>query len=377
MVSLFTDVASEMLYPIMPIFLKHIGFSVMLIGFLEGLAEAVSGLSKPWFGQWSDISGKRLPFVQWGYGLSAISKPLMAVFAHPLWIFIARTMDRMGKGIRTAARDALLSDEATAGTKARVFGFHRSMDTMGAVLGPILALVFLYYYPQQYKLLFVIAFLPGLLAIAATFLIKEKAKPRQVAPRPGLFSFLKYWQKAPADYKHLVTGLLFFALFNSSDVFLLLRMKESGLTDTAVIAIYIFYNLVQALFAYPAGMVADKLGMKRVLLLGLFVFALVYIGFAFSQKLEVYIALFTFYGLYAATTGGIAKAWISNMVPRTETATAIGTFAGLQSLAALAASSFTGVLWYYWGATVTLSITAGATVLAIAYLSRMRERVVD
>jgi MFS family permease len=375
MVSLFTDVASEMLYPIMPIFLKHIGFSVILIGLLEGLAEAVSGLSKPWFGQWSDTSGKRLPFVQWGYGLSAISKPLMAIFAYPVWVFFARTMDRMGKGIRTAARDALLSDEATAGTKARVFGFHRSMDTLGAVLGPILALVFLYYYPQQYKLLFVIAFLPGLLAIASTFLIKEKPRPQQAVPRPGLFSFLNYWHKAPSDYKHLVTGLLFFALFNSSDVFLLLRLKESGLTDTAVVAIYIFYNLVQALFAYPAGMVADKLGMKKVLLLGLLVFACVYLGFAFSQRLEVYIALFTLYGLYAATTGGIAKAWISNMVPRTETATAIGTFAGLQSLATLAASSFTGVMWYYWGAKITFCITAGATVLAIAYLNRMKERI--
>jgi MFS family permease len=377
LVSLFTDVASEMLYPVMPIFLKHIGFSVVLIGILEGIADALAGLSKPWFGQLSDIRGKRLPFVQWGYALSAISKPLMAAFAWPLWIFFARTLDRMGKGIRTGARDALLSDEATPATKGRVFGFHRSMDSLGAVLGPIAALVFLYYWPYQYKTLFLIAFLPGVLAIAASFLIREKKHPPQPKPKPGLFAFLGYWKNSPPAYKRLVTGLLFFALFNSSDVFLLLKLKEGGLTDTAVIAIYIFYNLVYAMLAYPAGVLADKWGMKKVLLLGLLVFAIVYAGFACCNSLSLYIALFAFYGLYAAATGGVAKAWISNLVPRTETATAIGTFGGLQSLAMLAASSLTGVMWYHWGSQVTFWITAGATVLAIAYLSRIKTKVVN
>ncbi|MBK5194320.1 MAG: MFS transporter, partial [Flavobacteriaceae bacterium] len=135
-VSLFTDTASEMLYPIMPIYLKSIGFSIVLIGILEGFAEATAGLSKGYFGKLSDNSGKRVPFVQVGYMLSAISKPMMAVFIFPIWIFFARTIDRLGKGIRTGARDAILSDEATPETKGKVFGFHRSLDTFGAVLGP-------------------------------------------------------------------------------------------------------------------------------------------------------------------------------------------------------------------------------------------------
>jgi hypothetical protein len=139
-VSLLTDTASEMLYPIMPLYLKTIGFSIVLIGILEGVAEATAGLSKGYFGKLSDISGKRVPFVQIGYAFSAISKPMMAVFIYPLWIFFARTIDRFGKGIRTGARDAILSDEATPQTKGKVFGFHRSMDTFGAVLGPALAL---------------------------------------------------------------------------------------------------------------------------------------------------------------------------------------------------------------------------------------------
>ncbi len=153
-ISLFTDVASEMLYPVIPVYLKEIGFSVVLIGILEGVAEAVVGLSKGYFGKLSDASGRRVPFVQLGYALSAISRPMMAMFIYPVWIFLARSMDRLGKGIRTGARDAILSDEATPQTKGKIFGFHRSMDTLGAVLGPSLALLYLYFYPGEYKTLF-------------------------------------------------------------------------------------------------------------------------------------------------------------------------------------------------------------------------------
>ena len=373
LVSLFTDMASEMLYPVMPIFLKHIGFTVISIGVLEGIAEAVAGLSKPYFGKLSDRTGKRLPFVQVGYALSAISKPMMALFIYPLWIFFARTIDRLGKGIRTGARDALLSDEATKETKATVFGFHRSMDTLGAVFGPTIALVYLYFYPNNYKTLFLIAFLPGLLAIIATLLIKEKKKPviviiNQQQTRVSLFAFITYWKSSPAQYKKLVIGLLLFALFNSSDVFLLLKMKESGLSDTAVIGVYIFYNLIYALLAYPVGILADKLGLKKIFLLGLFIFVLVYTGFAFNNNLIIFLVLFALYGLYAAATEGISKAWISNIVDKKETATAIGTYAGFQSICAFIASSLCGLLWYNFGAMVTFLLTAAVTIFVILYL---------
>ncbi|MBL0146349.1 MAG: MFS transporter [Chitinophagaceae bacterium] len=368
LVSLFTDMASEMLYPIMPIFLKHIGFGVLLIGVLEGIAEAVAGLTKPYFGKKSDAIGKRLPFVQLGYTLSAISKPMMAVWFYPLWIFLARTMDRLGKGIRSGARDALLSDECTKENKGTVFGFHRSMDTLGAVLGPAIALIYLYFRPYDYKTLFLIAFAPGLVAIIFTALIKEKkntASSTAQVSNISLFSFTSYWKQAPSQYKKLVAGLILFALFNSSDVFLLLKMKESGLTDTAVIAVYIFYNLVFALLAYPIGMLADRLGFKKTMLTGLLLFAIVYVGFAFTNNLMVFILLFLLYGIYAAATDGIGKAWISNIVKREETATAIGTFTGFQSLAALVASSLCGLLWYNFGAIATFIVTAIVTLAAI------------
>ena len=368
LVSLLTDTASEMLYPIMPIYLKTIGFSVVLIGVLEGIAEATAGLSKGYFGKLSDNSGKRVPFVQVGYALSAISKPMMALFIYPLWIFFARSIDRFGKGIRTGARDAILSDQATPETKGKVFGFHRSMDTLGAVAGPSLALLYLYFRPEDYKTLFLIAFLPGLLAIATTFLLKEKSNQTEKAmTSTRFFSFLGYWKESPATYKKLVAGLLIFTLFNSSDVFLLLKAKEAGLDDTAIIGVYIFYNLVYALFAFPVGMIADKIGLKTIFISGLFVFALVYFGMALNTNIIFFFGLFFLYGIYAASTEGISKAWISNITDKKDTATAIGTFAGLQSICTMMASSLTGIIWFRFGATAAFLLTAGITILVALY----------
>ncbi len=371
LVSLFTDMASEMLYPVMPVFLKSIGFSYLLIGILEGFAEAIAGLSKSYFGKKSDSLGKRLPFVQFGYALSAISKPMMAALVYPLWIFFSRTIDRLGKGIRTGARDAMLSDECSKQNKGKVFGFHRSLDTLGAVFGPAIALVYLYYYPENYRSLFLLAFIPGVLAILFTLLIKEKGIVTKISnQKPGrdFFAFTYYWKTSAPEYKRLVAGLLLFAMFNSSDVFLLLKMKESGLTDVAVIGIYIFYNLMYALMAYPIGIVADNLGFKKIFLSGLMIFAIVYAGFANNDNLVIFFILFFLYGLYAAATEGISKAWITNIVDKNETATAIGTYTGFQSICALGASSLTGILWVSFGSRITFSITACVTLLVIVYL---------
>ncbi len=367
-VSLLTDTASEMLYPIMPIYLKTIGFSIVLIGVLEGVAEATAGLSKGYFGKLSDNSGKRVPFVQIGYAFSAISKPMMAVFIFPFWIFFARTIDRFGKGIRTGARDAILSDEATRETKGKVFGFHRAMDTFGAVLGPAFALLYLYFYPEDYKTLFYIAFIPGLFAVLASFYLKDKRviehKTKVSTP---FFSFLKYWKMSPPAYRKLVVGLLIFTLFNSSDVFLILKAKQAGIDDSMVIGIYIFYNLVYALFAFPIGILADKIGLKTIFIIGLAFFAAVYFGMAVNTNLYFFFGLFFLYGIYASATEGISKAWISNITDKKDTATAIGTFSGLQSICKMLASSLTGLLWFQFGATVALLSTATLTLFVIVY----------
>ena len=369
LVSLFTDAASEMLYPIMPIYLKSIGFSIVLIGILEGFAEATAGFSKGYFGKLSDNAGKRIPFVQIGYAFSAISKPMMAIFIYPIWIFFARTIDRFGKGIRTGARDTLLSDEATSETKGQVFGFHRSMDTLGAVIGPSLALIYLYFYPQDYKTLFFIAFIPGLLAVLASFFLKEKVrnvvKPKSITP---FFSFLNYWKVCPPEYRKLVIGLLAFTLFNSSDIFLLLKAKQSGFNDIMVIGVYIFYNLIYALFAFPIGIIADKVGLKNIFVIGLILFSLVYLGMSANTNLYLFFVLFFLYGIYASATEGISKAWISNITDKKDTATAIGTFSGLQSICAMIASSMAGIIWFKFGGAITFLITAIATIFVVLYI---------
>jgi MFS family permease len=370
LVSLFTDMASEMLYPIMPLYLKSIGFSIFLIGVLEGVAEATAGLSKGYFGKLSDSTGKRMPFVQWGYTLSALSKPLMAIFIAPLWVFFVRTIDRIGKGIRTGARDAVLSDEATPETKGKVFGFHRSMDTLGAVLGPLLALLYLQFYPEDYKTLFFIAFAPGVLAVGCALLMKDKnIVPKNTKTKTSFFSFLDYWKQSPAMYRKLVTGLLIFALFNSSDIFLLLKVKESGVNDANVISIYIFYNLVYAIAAFPLGILADKIGLKKIFISGLFIFAIVYASMAYAILPYQFYIVFFLYGVYAAATEGIAKAWISNISAKEDTATAIGTYSAFQSISTMIASSLAGFIWYKFGSNATFLLSAVMVFLVVLYIT--------
>lgn len=371
LVSLFTDMASEMLYPVMPLYLKQIGFSVLLIGILEGLAEATAGLSKGYFGRWSDLSGKRLPFVQWGYALSAMAKPMLALWTHPVWVFGARTLDRLGKGIRSGARDALLADESSKENRATVFGFHRGMDTLGAALGPALALVFLSIYPEHYRELFLVACFPGLLAVFSSFRLRgnpEKQLPKKA--KPSFFSSIGYWKESPAAYRKLCLGLLVFALFNSSDVFLLLKASESGMDDRSLIGLYIAYNLVYALASYPLGVLADRIGLKNIMLIGLLVFASVYAGMSVADNNYSLGILFLFYGIYAAATDGISKAWITGLTASEDRATALGSFAGFQSIAAFLASTLAGLLWLVSGPVMSLLSSALAALLVAVYLWR-------
>ena len=359
MVSLFTDMASEMLYPVMPLFLRSIGFSVVLIGVLEGMAEATAGLSKGYFGQLSDMSGKRVPFVRIGYSLSAIAKPLLAVSILPLWIFLARCLDRLGKGIRTGARDAILSNEASPSTKGRVFGFHRSWDTVGAVVGPAIGLLLIFLFPGDYRFLFVLAIIPGLMAIMLTMMLSESAA---VAPtsarRVSFFSYVGYWKSSSGEHRKVVAGLLCFSLINSSDVFLLLRARETGMSDEWVIGTYIFYNAVYAASSFPAGQIADRIGLRRALVIGIALFALVYGAMALGPNSAQIVIIFLVYGIYAAFNESIGKALITNICPKDEAATAVGTFTSFQSLCALFASSAAGWVWLVAGSGVLFGMTA-------------------
>lgn len=368
-VSLFADVASEMLYPIIPIYLDEIGFSILGIGILEGFVNFAAGISKGYFGKLSDEKGARLPFVKLGYSLSAISKPLIGFFTAAVWIFFVRTLDRLGKGVRVAAKDALLSQEATKKTKARVFGFNRSLDTAGATIGPVIALIFLLYYPKDYMTLFYLAFIPGIISVLLLFLLKEKKQKASTLEKGDFFTFFKYWKIATPEYKKLVIGLLVFALFNSSDLFLILKTKEvigkgtieifntSFDSDTITIAAYVVYNLVWALGSYPLGVLADKIGFKKLFLIGLLLFAITYAGFAFDPSITTIFILFGIYGAFSAATDGVSKAWITNIAHDKNTATAVGFYTSCQSICTLAASTLAGLIWSSLGSSYTFGVT--------------------
>ena len=243
------------------------------------------------------------------------------------------------------------------------------MDTVGAVIGPSFALLYLYYFPHHYRTLFFIAFIPGLCAVLISLLLKDKktnnVKSKVTTP---FFSFLNYWKVSPTGYKKLVIGLLAFTLFNSSDIFLLLKAKQSGLDDTMVIGVYIFYNLIYALFAFPIGIIADKVGLKSVFVTGLLLFSVVYFGMSVNTNMYLFFGLFFLYGIFAAATEGISTAWISNITYKKDTATAIGTFSGLQSICTMIASSLAGVIWFKFGAATTFLITAIATIFIVLYI---------
>jgi MFS family permease len=292
----------------------------------------------------------------------------MAVFVNPIWIFFVRTTDRLAKGIRTSARDAILSDEATPETKGKVFGFHRALDTVGACIGPILALIYLWIWPGEYKLLFVIAFVPGIIAVGLTLFIKEKRHDFKPTESKGFFGYLGYWKRAPREYKLLVAGLLFFALMNSSDAFLLLALKAVGYSDVHMIGFYIFYNLAFAILAFPAGVIADRIGLRSMVVIGLLIFSVVYSLMGFVHGLVGFGILFLFYGFYAASTDGISKAWITNVAHRDEIATAIGFYSSMLSIATLVSSSMAGLIWATFGMKAMFLVSGIGALIAAVYL---------
>jgi MFS family permease len=242
-----------------------------------------------------------------------------------------------------------LSDEATPETKGAVFGFHRSFDTLGAFIGPIAALIFLKYHPGEYRKLFLYCLIPAFFVIFSLFLIKEKKSAGKQETGNLFFSSLKYWTVATSEYKSLLSILLLFTLVNSSDMFLLLKIKENGVSDVGTIGFYIFYNFVYAASSYRMGVLSDSWGRKKVFITGLICFAITYAGISFNTNTYVYYFLFLFYGIFAASTEGVSKAWISSLCKKEDLATAIGFLATSQSLMTLVASLFAGIMWAVLG----------------------------
>ncbi len=370
MISFFTDFASEMLYPVTPLFLAStLGASMSLIGIIEGAAEVTAGILKGYFGVLSDRLGKRSIFVVLGYGLSSIIKPMPGFFPHISTIVVSRITDRVGKGIRTAPRDALLAANSKNNTGA-VFGFHRSMDTFGAVVGPLAALLILYFLPGEYTWVFILAALPSMLAIGFTFTIKDPPNVEKVTKEKH---YKEFWKIAPRDYKILLGIIVIFSLANSSDVFLILKSMDISKSDTTAILGYVFYNFIYAFVSYPIGIAADKFGKKNIFITGLLIYSAVYLGFAFIDKIGFIWILFAFYGIYAASTEGVAKAWVSDLIPDKYRGSAIGLLTMLTSLSIMLGSIIAGFLWDNFGSTVPFllsSIVSLFVALALFFYKR-------
>ena len=354
-VSLFTDIASEMLYPVTPIFLTAVlGSSMALVGIIEGIAEVTAGLLKGYAGNLSDKIGKRSIFVVIGYSLSALSKPLPGIFPNISSVIISRTTDRIGKGIRTAPRDALLGSYSE-GNSGAIFGFHRGMDTLGAAIGPLAAILLLYLYPGNFQLIFLIAFLPSVVAVSFTLFVKDR--PLTIKKESKL-SYANFWKVAPRQYKILLILIVIFSFVNSSDVFLILKSEYvSGSARLAILG-YVFYNLIYASASYPFGKLSDKLGKNIIFGTGLLIFSLIYFGFALSTEMIFIWILFGLYGIYAASTEGISKAWISDLVPDEMRGSAIGLVTMLSSLALMVGSFVAGFLWDSYGSTIPFLLSA-------------------
>ena len=346
LVSFFNDVASEMIYPIVPIFLTSVlGAPVAIVGLIEGIAESTASLLKAVSGWLSDKLQKRKPFVVAGYSFSAISKILLSLaFSWPFVLF-ARFVDRFGKGTRTSARDALIAESSDTSTRGKSFGFHRAIDTLGAVVGPLIALLAIHFLDNNFRLIFFLAFIPACIGILLLlFFVKERKKEANISPALNLS-----WRNLDPSFKIFLLISFVFALGNSSDAFLILRAQNLGLSVALVVLAYVIFNFTYAIFSIPAGIISDKIGPKKVLFSGFLLFSIIYLFFGLTNNSLILWFLFPFYGIYMALTEGVGKAYISNLVPQEKTGTAFGVYQTTIGLCTFFASLIAGLLWTYIG----------------------------
>jgi len=364
-VSLFNDISSEMIYPIVPIFLKSVlGAPATVIGLIEGIAESTASIMKIFSGWFSDKIQKRKIFVTIGYSLSGISKVLIGLANTWPFVLFARFIDRFGKGTRTAARDSLILESVAPEHRGKAFGFHRSMDGLGAVFGPLLALWLIVIFKDNYRSIFFWAAVPSLIGVLLLIaFVKEKKKTEVLGETKPIFKFK--WSELDGTFKFFVFINIIFAIGNSSDAFLILRAQSLGLGVTLTVASYVLYNLTRSATSYPAGIISDKIGPRKILFVGFALFAIVYFLFGFiSNSLWVWF-LFPLYGVYMGLTDGISKAYIAQTLSSPEkSGTAYGIYYAAIGICALSASLIAGFLWKY--VSVSAPFYFGAVMAALA-----------
>jgi MFS family permease len=341
-VSFLQDAASELLYPLLPIYLTSVlGAPAAVVGAVEGAAEGAASLTKLAAGPLGDRFARR-PLIATGYGMAALGKVMVAAASAWPGVLAGRVVDRLGKGIRGAPRDALLVVNIEPTARGRVFGFHRTMDTLGAVVGPLLGLAGYELLDHQIAPLLWVAVVPAVLSVALVFLVREA---RRVLPRAERRAVFAKVGELPRRYWRVTTALVLFGLVNFPDALLLLRLNEIGFSVVEVILAYVTYNAVYAVASYPAGMLADRIPRPAVFGVGLAFFAVGYTGLGLTTDTATAWLLIGVYGLYTGCTDGVGKAWISSLVGSEMQASAQGVFQGASGFAVLAAGLWAGFLW--------------------------------
>ncbi len=381
-VSLLTDFSSDMIYPLLPLFLKTIlNSSMAFVGLVEGAAETTASLLKLFSGRISDRLKKRKGLVLAGYALSSVSRPLMAISGTGWHVLSVRLADRIGKGIRTSPRDALVADVSAPGARGRTFGYLRAMDNTGAILGPLAAAGLLWLFRNfadwstgfQFRLIFAIAAIPGLLAPPIIWFFIREASPSSPAQPRGHGASLSGWRGLSPDFWRFVLAVVLFTLGNSSDAFLLLRADEIGLTQRQVPLLWAFFHLVKALSSLWGGKLADRWSVKRTLLLGWTIYSLSYLFFGLaSQPWQVWL-IFAFYGTYYGCVEGPARAAVAGLAPAELRGTAYGIFHAATGIVALPASLLFGWIWQTTGKAL-LPFAFGACLAGIAAFALLRVR---
>lgn len=368
--SFFTDAASEAIYPLLPMFVTRVlGGQAVSLGIIEGTADAVSSLLKIGAGRLSDVLGRRRPLVIAGYTLASAARPLAALATAWPHIFVIRLVDRVGKGVRGAPRDAMLAAAAPEGSRGRVFGFHRAMDHAGAVAGPIAASAFLWLYPEQYRWLFALTIVPGAIAVGLLFFVREERSSRPSAgpiddssvvdsPRTPL----------PASLKRFFWVLALFTLGNSSDAFLLLRLSDAGLAVAALPLVWAALHVVKASLSTFGGSLSDRFGRPTLIVSGWLVYALVYAGFAMSTSAATLVVWLLVYGVHFALVEGTEKALVADLAPVEIRGTAFGWYNAVLGFGALAASLLFAAIWQAFGAPAAFLVGAGLSLAASALM---------
>jgi len=364
--SFLTDTSTKMVYSVMPIFLLSIGASKTTISLIEGIAESTASLLKVISGYWSDKIGKNKPFMIIGYSITAIVTPFYALARIPIQILFFRFFERIGKGLRAAPRDSLISSSIKNHEAGKTFGFQKAMDNSGAIIGPLIAFLLLSIFPLNYKYIFLFATIPAIFGVMTILVFIKEAKTTKKGT-PNKISL----KQLPKKFYFFLIIIFVFTLGNSSDALLLVKTSETGIDKSYIPFMYLIFNTVSVLLAIPIGKLSDRIGREILIILGFLVYAIVYYLFGRFNSINIFICLFMLYGFYSALTDGSQKAMISDIISKDLKGTGFGIYHAILGITLLPASLIAGLLYdkvnsnapFYFGATMALI----ATVLMIIF----------